>query len=184
MQQDDEAPRGSSPPARSDTARNDTARRDEPPGWRADRGPRPLSTLLPKLTRPVFRRRSPAATHLMTDWPEIVGPVLAAQSMPQKLVGGTLTLGCAGPMAMELQYLAPQLIERVNVAVGQRVVERLRLVQLRMPPPARKAPKPAPVALPQPVSTALDGIEDPELRAALARLGQGVYRRQGGGPKR
>ncbi|MFC7610104.1 DciA family protein [Teichococcus aestuarii] len=52
----------------------------------------------------MFRRRSPAATHLMTDWPEIVGPVLAAQSMPQKLVGGTLTLGCAGPMAMELQY--------------------------------------------------------------------------------
>ncbi|MFC7610103.1 hypothetical protein [Teichococcus aestuarii] len=29
------------------------------------------------------------------------------------------------------------------------------------------------------MSTALDGIEDPELRAALARLGQGVYRRQG-----
>ncbi|PHK93593.1 hypothetical protein CR162_17830 [Pseudoroseomonas rhizosphaerae] len=171
MQQDDEAPRGSSP-----FRRKDEAGRDEPPGWRADRGPRPLSTLLPKLTRPVFRRRSPAATHLMTDWPEIVGPVLAAQTMPQKLVGGTLTLGCAGPMAMELQYLAPQLIERVNGALGQRVVERLKFLQMKMPPPARKAPKPPPVALPQPVSAALEEVADPELRAALARLGQGVYR--------
>lgn len=178
MQQDDEAPRGSSPFRRKGEARKDEARKDDLPGWRADRGPRLLSTVLPRLTRPIFRRRSPAATHLMTDWPEIVGPVLAAQTMPQKLTSGTLTLGCSGPMAMELQYLAPQLIERVNGALGQRVVERLRLVQVRMPPPARKAPRPPPVTLPPPVNAALEEVADPELRAALARLGQGVYRRQ------
>lgn len=148
--------------------------------WRADLGLRPVSALLPRVTRPAFRRRSPAAAHLMSDWPQIVGPVLAAQTMPQRLVGGTLTLGCSGPVAMELQHLGPQLIAKVNGALGQRVVERLRFVQSAMPAAPRRAARPAPAALPEPVNRALDSVEDPELRAALARLGRGVYRRSSG----
>lgn len=162
----------SSPPASSPPAA-------EAP-WRADLGLRPVAALLPRVSRPAFRRRSPAAAHLMSDWPQIVGPVLAAQTMPQRLVGGTLTLGCSGPVAMELQHLGPQLIAKVNGALGQRVVERLRFVQSAMPAAPRRAPRPAPAALPEPVSRALDSVEDPELRAALARLGRGVYRRATG----
>ncbi|HWX47562.1 MAG TPA: DUF721 domain-containing protein [Roseomonas sp.] len=174
MQEEDEPPRGSSPPAKK---AGEEAR--PAPVWRADLGPRPLAALLPRLTRPVFKRRSPAAAHLITDWPEIVGPALAAQSMPLRLVGGTLTLRCAGPMAMELQHMAPQLVARINTVLGQRLVERLRFVQGSMPAPAPKARCPAPVALPARVGEALDSVPDPELRAALARLGQGVYRRRG-----
>lgn len=166
----------SSPPASSPPAAPPAA---EAP-WRADLGLRPVAVLLPRVTRPAFRRRSPAAAHLMSDWPQIVGPVLAAQTMPQRLVGGTLTLGCSGPVAMELQHLGPQLIAKVNGALGQRVVERLRFVQSAMPAAPRRAPRPAPAALPEPVNRALDSVEDPELRAALARLGRGVYRRATG----
>ena len=175
MQEEDEPPRGSSPPEKKGGEKE--AR--PAPVWRADLGPRPLAALLPRLTRPVFKRRSPAAAHLITDWPEIVGPALAAQSMPLRLVGGTLTLRCADPMAMELQHMAPQLVARINTVLGQRLVERLRFVQGSMPAPAPKARCPAPVALPARVGEALDSVPDPELRAALARLGQGVYRRRG-----
>lgn len=169
MQQDNDDAPGSSPKAATTAA----------PVWRADLGLRPLNALLPRLTRPVFKKRSPAAAHLLADWPQIVGPVLAAQTLPQRLSGGTLTLGCAGPVAMELQHLAPQLIGKINGALGQRVVERLRFVQIVMPAAPRRAARPAPpVALPERVGTQLEGIEDPELRAVLERLGQSVYRRK------
>ncbi|MCQ4158473.1 DciA family protein [Roseomonas sp. GC11] len=141
-----------------------------------DRGLRPVGAVLPQLTRPIFRKRSPAAAHLISDWAEIVGPVLAAQSLPQKFSAGTLTLGCSGPMAMELQYLEPQLVAKINTALGQKLVQRIRLVQIRMPSPARRPAKPAPVALPPATAARLEGIADPELRAALTRLGQGVLR--------
>ena len=40
-------------------------------------GPRALGALLPRLTRPAFKRRSPAGASLMADWPSVVGPALA-----------------------------------------------------------------------------------------------------------
>src|SRR5690349_17761632 len=72
-------------------------------------GPRPIGALLPSLTRPAFRRQGPAAAQVLADWPLIIGPELAALTQPRRLVGGTLTIACSGPMAMELQHLAPEL---------------------------------------------------------------------------
>jgi hypothetical protein len=141
-------------------------------------GPRLLGALIPRLTRPAFRRKSPAGAQLMADWPSIIGPALAAVTAPQRLTGGTLTLACAGTVAMELTHLAPQIIQRINAHLGRAAVERLRFVQL--PPagattPRRVAPAPAP-ELPPPVRARLDSVPDEELREALARLARGVYR--------
>lgn len=112
----------------------------------------------------------------MADWPEIVGPALAAVTEPERLSAGTLTLACAGPVAMELQHLAPELIARINGAVGQGAVARLRFRQAA--PPARAAPprrpRPEPAAVP-----AIGGFGDEGLRAALERLAARVYRRGG-----
>jgi hypothetical protein len=146
------------------------------PAWRADLGPRSVSALLPRITRPAFKKRSPAAAQLIADWPAVVGPVMAAQTLPRGLTGGTLTIACSGPVAMELQHLAPQLISRINLAMGQGLVERLRFVQATLKAPPRPAPRPQPVALPQHVTASLEEIADPDLREALARLAQGVYR--------
>ncbi|MFC7551320.1 DUF721 domain-containing protein [Pseudoroseomonas wenyumeiae] len=129
--------------------------------------------MIPQVTRPAFKKRSPAAAQLIAEWPSVVGPVLAAQTIPRGLTGGTLTIACSGPVAMELQHLAPQLIGKVNSAMGHALVQRLRFVQGVVPPPARRAPPPKPVALPETVSTALQSVEDPQLREALARLAQG-----------
>ena len=45
---------------------------------RPELGLRPLGTLVPRLTRPAFKRRSPAGALLMADWPALVGPAIAA----------------------------------------------------------------------------------------------------------
>ena len=91
--------------------------------------PLPLGSLIPAITRPAFRKRSPAGAQVMADWPGIVGPALAAVTTPLRLSAGTLTLACSGPVAMELQHLAPELISRINAQLGRTPVERLRFVQ-------------------------------------------------------
>lgn len=113
----------------------------------------------------------------MADWPALVGPAIAAVTQPLRLTQGTLTLACAGPVAMEMQHLAPQLASRINAALGRVAVERFRFVQ-RAPAgaPVRKARESAPQPLPERVESALEGISSPELRDALARLARGVYR--------
>jgi hypothetical protein len=142
---------------------------------RPDLGLRPLGGFIPRLTRPAFKRRSPAGALLMSDWAGIVGPAIAAVTVPKRLTGGTLTIGCSGPVAMELQHLAPQLIGRVNAALGSVTVEALRFVQ--QAPAAAPTSKARTVApLPDTVRGALDTVGSPELRDALARLARGVYR--------
>ncbi len=126
----------------------------------------PLAQLLPSLTKPAYRRRSPATATLLADWPVIVGPAIAAQTEPRRLSAGQLTIACAGPVAMELQHLAPQLIERINAHAGQTLVERIRFTQSalnpRPTPPARTLPAIAPEPLPD--------MAPGELSDALARL--------------
>lgn len=92
-------------------------------------GPQPLGGLLSRVTRPAFRRHSPAAAQLLADWADIVGPALAAVTVPRRLVSSTLTLACAGPIAIELQHLSTELIARINGHLGSQAVHRLRFVQ-------------------------------------------------------
>ena len=133
-------------------------------------GPRALGALIPLVARPAFRRRSPAAAQIMADWPAIVGPALAATAQPRRFSGGTLTLGCSGPQALELQHLATALIGRINAHLGHVSVQRLRFVQEAppAPPPRPRASRPD---VPAP---SLAGLPPGELRAALERLGRAV----------
>lgn len=132
-------------------------------------GPRPVGALVPGITRAAFKKRSPAGAQVLADWAGIVGPEMSARTTPRRLIGGTLTLACSGPVAMELQHLSNEVIERVNRHMGRILVERLRFVQdpapaaAPLPPPPRRA---APVSVP--------GIPPGPLHDALAALGQVV----------
>ncbi|MGP8026418.1 MAG: DciA family protein [Acidocella sp.] len=135
--------------------------------------PRGIAALIAPITRPIFRRRAPAAAQLLADWPQLAGPELAGRALPVKFAGGTLTLGCAGPTAMELQMLESQIIARLNLALGHATVERLRFVQqsprLPTPPPPPRQP---PRNLPPPPD-----LPDGPLGEALARLYRGLKSR-------
>lgn len=138
-------------------------------------GPRPVSTLVPALARQAFRRNGPANAQIMLDWPAIVGPALAAVTDPRRLIGGTLTIACSGPIAMELQHMAIELMDRINTSLGSGSVRALRFVQISVTGSLRAPPRPAPP--PRAVEAARKAVADlPEgpLRDALQALGGAV----------
>ena len=135
--------------------------------------PRGIAAILAPVTRPAFRRRAPAAAQILADWPQLAGPELASRATPLKFAGGTLTLGCTGPTSVELQYAAPQIISRLNVGLGQAVIERLRFEQQVPRPLSTPAARPASCHYPPPAQELPSG----ELGAALARLYQGIKSR-------
>lgn len=138
-------------------------------------GPRPLAALMPRLTRPAFRRRAPATAQVLADWAAIVGPAIGAVTTPRRLSAGTLTIACSGPIAMELQHLSGEVIERINSHLGSGTVTTLRFVQT---PEFSLAPVPVPhpvdPARLAAVHKALAPLPAGELRDALAALGQAM----------
>ncbi len=134
--------------------------------------------MIARLTRPAFRKRSPAGAQLMADWPDVVGPALAAVTQPLRLTAGTLTLACSGPVAMELQHLAPELVGRINAHLGRAAVERLRFVQQAPAGAPAARPRPKPVTLPPELEARIAAMPEGELRDALAKLALGVYRKR------
>lgn len=136
-----------------------------PPLDRRAYAARGLAELVPGLTRAAYRKRSPAGALLMSEWQQVVGPRLAAETEPRRLVGLQLTIACSGPMAMELQHLSAVLIERINTHMGRKLVDRLRFVQDRVGAPAAVARR-----WPTGVVAPVEGVDDPALSEALGRL--------------
>jgi hypothetical protein len=143
-------------------------------GSRSMGGARSISSLVPVVARTAFNRTAPAVAQLMEAWTGIVGPALAAATMPRRLAQGTLTIGCSGPVAMELQHLSTELIGRINQYLGGQTVRRVRFVQmLAARSVARLRPRPT-VAVEAAVDEAVAQLPDGPLRTALASLGRAV----------
>jgi hypothetical protein len=113
----------------------------------------------------------------------VIGADLAQKLSPERIVfarnerrNGTLRLRCASAFATEAQHLEPVLIERINAFFGYGAIARLVLVQ----GPALNAPPPAPTLRKlsaeetRTIEARVAGVADPELRAALTRLGTAV----------
>jgi hypothetical protein len=149
---------------------------------------RPLADLVTGAVGETFRRQGFASIELVTHWDDIVGPEIAAHCEPMKLQWSrakdpddaepaTLVLRVEGPASIEIQHLAGVLIERVNRFFGWQAVGRLAF---RQAPLARRAqPKALPTidsAAAARIADGLSGVEDPDLRAALGRLGAAIKR--------
>jgi hypothetical protein len=148
--------------------------------------PRPLADVVGRCLGDVFARQGFASGELVTHWPEIVGEEIAAHAEPLKLQwarGGdpdtsepaTLVLRVEGPAAIEIQHLAPIIMERVNRFLGWRAVARIALRQapLARHRTRRTPPRPDTKAAAR-IAAELPDIGDADLRAALGRLGAAV----------
>jgi hypothetical protein len=149
--------------------------------------PRALADIARKTLGDAFAKQGFASVELVTRWPEIVGPEIAAHSQPEKIqwprtpaerearVPGTLWLRVEGPAAVEIQHLVGVIAERVNQFFGWRAVGDVRLRQAPLARPRPRTPRPAPdPAAMARIAAALDGIKDEKLRDALARLGAAI----------
>jgi len=148
------------------------------------RGPRALAASLAKVTAPLVRRRGFREVRVVSDWPELVGPALAAHSVPERLSrDGVLKVRVASGWALDLAHLEPLLIERIATFYGYRAVTRLALVQGPVPrpeAPAKPAPRPLTAAEEAALEGSLAAVEDGGLKAALAALGRAVLGGRGG----
>jgi len=137
-------------------------------------GPRPIAAVVPVVTRNAFNRAAPGVAQLMEAWAGIVGPALADVTTPRRLSQGTLTIGCSGPVAMELQHLSTEVLSRINQYLGSHSVRRLRFVQITaVRAPVRPGPRPT-AAAETAASQAVAQLADGPLRSALAALGRAV----------
>ena len=153
-------------------------------GSMRENGFRAIGGLAQKLTSGMARDgakggRGASLIRLKADWPAVVGPELARTTRPDALLAGrgaragkALRLKVSGATALEVQHRSSQIVERVNAYFGHRVIDDVRIVQgvIPGPPPARRTPRPDPV-VEQVVASRTAAVQDPDLRAALTRLG-------------
>ena len=139
-------------------------------------GPRPLGSLMPTITRQSFRKHNPASAQILADWEIIVGPKMAAMTVPRRLDRGVLTIACAGPAAMDLHYMGVEVINRINTHLGGLPVHSLKFTQTGLPKTGKAARAAPPVAVRE-AEAAVAGLPDGELKDALAALGRLVIGR-------
>jgi hypothetical protein len=141
-----------------------------------------LARAVGKVTRTTFGRQGFAEARVLTDWPAIVGPDLAADCLPESLsASGVLRIRVAGGRALELQHLEPQLLDRIATFFGYRAVHRISLVQGPLPPratPTTTQPRSLKADEEMALAADLETTADPGLRRALDRLGRAVLARQ------
>jgi|GEM_PF-329753 len=100
---------------------------------------------------------------LADAWSSALGPQIAARATPVRLVRGELVVAVAEAVwRQELQLLAPQIMAKLNQAIGRDVVLRVRLVggDATPSPPTRDRPR---RRLPQLSSATLPGARTPGL---------------------
>ncbi len=80
----------------------------------------------------IVREQAEPATPLaaaQVAWPQAVGDRIAAQAEPVRERDGVLTVSCeTATWAQELDLLQDELLERLNVALAEAPLERLRFV--------------------------------------------------------
>ncbi len=148
---------------------------------------RKIASVVQKAAGPAYAKHRHSGQELQAVWPEIVGETLAGMTLPERYQPGTglahngfLTVRVAGALALDLQHMEPQIVERVNAYFGYKAIARLKIVQGPIPnrkkPVGRAALKALSRAEKADIEARALGIADGDLRAALERLGETVVR--------
>jgi hypothetical protein len=159
------------------------------------RGPagKAVGAFVPGLTRKAFEKFGFSTASLIMDWPRIAGADLAQWTTPERVKwpqghenaglaedagprpGATLLLRVDPARALDVEYRARQIVERINSYFGYRAIADLRLLQAPLTgtraAASVRAPE-RPAVRQAPTGGAAPG-DDP-LAQALARLEAGV----------
>ncbi|HJT41225.1 MAG TPA: DciA family protein [Sphingobium sp.] len=151
-------------------------------------GPRQIADLMPQIGAAAFRKFGFVQSSIVTRWAEIVGAHYAGISAPEsirfpvgKKAGGTLQLTVMSGHAPMVQHVLPDIIDRVNRFFGYAAVARVAMKQGAVQPssPERRPPPRNLKPVPQDLGDSLRDIGDPELRAVLESLAQGLANSSG-----
>jgi hypothetical protein len=158
-----------------------------PPSFRPAR---PLGDLMGPIVTPAMRKRGFATADLIALWPEIVGEAFAEVSQPERLTWprrmeagedafepAVLTIRVSGARVLLFQHESARIIERINQTFGYQAVARLKIEQKPLAPRQKRGAKPMrPLTRAEEteIGAVTEAVPDPDLRAALIRLGRAI----------
>lgn len=157
---------------------------------------RAVGSYVPDLTKKAFQKFGFSAAKMLTEWSDIVGRDLAACTRPERLkwprrpdaideaapparTGATLVLRVEPARALDVQYQAGQLRDRINAYFGYCAVTEIRILQapvVTAEPPRATAMSATTRRAQAPKDAVASDTPAPSnrLAAALERLGESV----------
>lgn len=147
-----------------------------------------VGAVLAPLVAPALARQGAVLAQIVPHWGALC-PLLAAYSVPESVRGDVLTVAVASDgVKQELHYVAPQIIEGVNLLLGYSAISKVRAmtrhdvasaVQARLAPgqAVPKAHATASAADRDRAEALCKNVQDDDLRAALAKLGARVLKK-------
>ena len=147
-----------------------------------------IGTNVTKIVKPLISKRGFGNSEIINNWVNIVGDKLAQNITPQKIsynnnsnVEGVLLLRVnSSSVALELQYIEKQIVNKINTYFGFSAIGRIKIIQGPIPAPEKKiANKIKTVANTDKIELdrKLDSVKDPDLRVALAALGAAIIKK-------
>ncbi|HMN36944.1 MAG TPA: DciA family protein [Hyphomicrobium sp.] len=134
------------------TGNDPLAKRPLPPDRRTKGGSfaRAVGSFVPKVAGKAFEKFGFHTAEIMTQWPRIAGAEIAKWTAPERIrwpripasaagsdggegagerPGGTLVLRVEPARALDIEYRAAEVIDRVNRYFGYRAIETLKIIQ-------------------------------------------------------
>jgi hypothetical protein len=153
--------------------------------------PRPISDLVPGLTKDILGKKSLLFGKMIAEWPHIAGADIAAKTMPLDLKYSkkidqksqvTLHLAVQSAYALEISYQKTLLIERLNMFFGYPAIKDIKMIQHTNIMSNRKAPsvpiQPITLGEEQVLDEMVAEIQENGLQTALKNLGKAILSRQ------
>lgn len=155
---------------------------------------RAAGSFVPKIAAKAFEKFGFHSAEIMTDWARIIGADIAKYTEPERLKwprtyssgetladgrdarpGGTLILRVDPSRALDVEYKAAEIMDRINRYFGYRAIASLKIVQAPLTQhPSRRQPASSPDALPCDVAPVpppeLEKIAVTGLKTALTGL--------------
>ena len=141
------------------------------------RRPAPVSDLLGAYLRGTPAEKRIGEGRIWQMWDKAVGKKIATHAQPSAFRDGVLTLTVDNaPWMQQLTFLKPELISRLNTALGEEMVREIFMKAGRVKPlatsaaPSAKKHRQLSTAELDWISEQAASVTDPELRAVFERL--------------